>query len=684
MTKKAHSSFTTNRTFARTHLAAPSLAAAFWMASATASQALTLTPPPQMRHVCSNPMPPQSFSAYIDSTIPSDLDPYLVEPPTPTTRIYFSVLLPARCATEHFPLVYNQAAWGTQRIRRQAFNDDPVQMAPEALSELHLLQQLPDYGYAVISVDPRGIGESIPENGGGTQRLMDPNAEIQDARQILDWAYDHADEYGIQIEPATGIPKDIKVGTYGVSYGGGFQMSLAALDARVDTIIPTMTWNDLVYSIEPGEAVKLGWDGVLCGVGQLAGQKYTPQLSETCRTVGLTNPRAGKLRTLHDFAVYLGVAEDQPPTAAALARQKRLEQGVGTNGFPTETEMIEFLEYPGMGYFASRQALGLDWGFGEAKGAAKLRPISALFIQGNSDLLFNLTEGYWNWRYFTAAGGDTRLMSTNGGHNALLTLETGYCGDLNVLDASLAWFGHYLKGDSSDAIAKIPKVCISVSDTIGAPKVANVAVKLSDFPVGSLSGTGAIPAQANTIAATVQAFQVDPTFVPITTITQSGAVLAGAPTMSSINVLPGPMAMPDIQVVALVATGIRRNGQLITVDQQVTGFAQGLHVRTDQFIHQEDVVVLPAVGEQLQPGDEVGLLFYPEHYNFTALTSPQGLVNDRLLINQVIGVPPLPVDFPKLDTLVGLAYINPYGVQISDVGLPIFIPGQYQDSRLTP
>src|SRR5436305_3460666 len=46
-------------------------------------------------------------------------------------------------------------------------------------------------------------------------------------------------------------PNDPRVGTWGGSYGGGFQFALASVDSRIDAMIPLITWNDLSYSLGP-------------------------------------------------------------------------------------------------------------------------------------------------------------------------------------------------------------------------------------------------------------------------------------------------------------------------------------------------------------------------------------------------------------------------------------------------
>ena len=86
-----------------------------------------------------------------------------------------------------------------------------------------------------------------------------------------------------------------------------------------------------------------------------------------------------------------------------------------------------------------------------AAGSVVLRPVPALFLQGNRDVIFNLTEAYWNWQYFRDAGGDARLLSNEGAHmNPLANQLEGDagCGAVSGLDAALGWLDVHLRGAS--------------------------------------------------------------------------------------------------------------------------------------------------------------------------------------------------------------------------------------------
>ena len=78
---------------------------------------------------------------------------------------------------------------------------------------------------------------------------------------------------------------DIRVGMVGSSYGGQAQFAVAAVDPRLDAIVPLVTWNDLAYSLSPNNstllpdsvryrtvgAEKLQWNGLFLELGLEAG-----------------------------------------------------------------------------------------------------------------------------------------------------------------------------------------------------------------------------------------------------------------------------------------------------------------------------------------------------------------------------------------------------------------------------
>jgi ABC-2 type transport system ATP-binding protein len=131
--------------------------------------------------------------------------------------------------------------------------------------------------------------------------------------------------------------------------------------------------------------------------------------------------------------------------------------------------------------------------------------------------------------------------------------------------------------------------------------------------------------------------------------------------------------------VAYVGVGIQRGGSTFLVDDEVTGFVQGDH--TNNVGTNDTAVLLPGVGERLQKGDVVGLLFYPQHVQYSAVLSAASAPGATNIVNMVLGtsVPPIA---SALDTSI-VAVPNPYAVTITDVELPILVPGQYPGSALS-
>ncbi|MGQ3058514.1 MAG: hypothetical protein ACT6T0_15105, partial [Nevskia sp.] len=137
------------------------------------------------------------------------------------------------------------------------------------------------------------------------------------------------------------------------------------------------------------------------------------------------------------------------------------------------------------------------------------------------------------------------------------------------------------------------------------------------------------------------------------------------------NLLPRP-------AIAFVGVGIRRNGSLILVDDQLTPFVEGIHDSNRS--QQNGVVELPAVGELLEAGDEVGLLFYEQQVQYAAVVSALSLPNLTNVVNFALGTAIPPIGSALDGSL--LAAPNPYEATVTDVALPILRPGEYPGSSL--
>jgi ABC-2 type transport system ATP-binding protein len=120
------------------------------------------------------------------------------------------------------------------------------------------VRQLVEAGYAVLTWDQRGFGQS-----GGVANVDDPRIEAVDVETLVDV---------LAADPriAQDAPGDPQVGMAGGSYAGGIQFVTAARDRRVDAIAPEIAWNNLLESLIPHGVVKIGWGAILYAGGMTA------------------------------------------------------------------------------------------------------------------------------------------------------------------------------------------------------------------------------------------------------------------------------------------------------------------------------------------------------------------------------------------------------------------------------
>ena len=81
---------------------------------------------------------------------------------------------------------------------------------------------------------------------------------------------------------------DPKIGMVGASYGGGIQLVTAAIDPRVDAIVPTIAWNNLNTSLYKSEAPKTSWGALLTAALIFTGARVNPQTYSAVATALLT------------------------------------------------------------------------------------------------------------------------------------------------------------------------------------------------------------------------------------------------------------------------------------------------------------------------------------------------------------------------------------------------------------
>ncbi|MEQ4719689.1 CocE/NonD family hydrolase [Nonomuraea sp. B19D2] len=258
-------------------------------------------------------------------------------------------------------------------------------------------------GYAVLTWSARGFGRST-----GEIALNSPDYEVKDVKQLIDWL---AKRPEVQLD-ASGDPR---VGIAGGSYGGAIALMTAALDHRVDAIVPQITWSDLADALFPNAATPTGattaesgvfkrmWAGIFFGQG-VSLDSFALQGRRQAAAGPLTAEQARCGRFLPAICdIYQQVAKDgrATPEAVALLRKSSPITVAGQIKAPT------------------------------------------LLIQGQRDSLFPLSHADATAKAIAAAGTPVSLAWFDGGHD-------GGNGEADwVSEQYSAWFARYLKGDES-------------------------------------------------------------------------------------------------------------------------------------------------------------------------------------------------------------------------------------------
>ena len=203
------------------------------------------------------------------------------------TPIVATLMLPAQAsASTPVPAVIGTHGWAGSRSR-----------SPSGLTA-----RLIDDGYAILTWDSRGFGES-----GGEANVGAPGFEVEDAKALLDYL---ASRPEIQVDG----PGDPRVGWIGGSNAGGVQLNTAAFDGRVEAIVPEIPWGDLIQDLLPNGVPKQTWDtilyagglatGVALGLQSPAGPQtgaYPPQIHQAFAEVAATGTVSEPIRKWFAF-----------------------------------------------------------------------------------------------------------------------------------------------------------------------------------------------------------------------------------------------------------------------------------------------------------------------------------------------------------------------------------------------
>lgn len=202
-------------------------------------------------------------------------------------------------------------------------------------------------GYNVVTWDPRGEWRSE-----GVMHLNSPDLEGRDMSHIISFLSTLPE---VQLDAIN----DPRIGMTGASYGGGIQLATAAIDHRVDAIVPTIAWNNLVDVLFPRDAVNSSWGTLLPAVLALTFAREHPRIFPVAIQ-----------------GVLFGIAD------------------------PADIELVNSLS------------------FGD-----QIKDITAptLLIQGTVDTLFTLDQAHTNALALIEAGTTTKVIWYCGGHGACLS-----------------------------------------------------------------------------------------------------------------------------------------------------------------------------------------------------------------------------------------------------------------------
>lgn len=154
-------------------------------------------------------------------------------------------------------------------------------------------------GYVGLVYSGLGFGKS-----GCLITLDDPAIDGRAATGLIDFlAGTRAADDGTKADFVTKDGKgDPRVGMIGGSYGGAIQLATAAVDHRVDALVPLITWNDLSYALDPNNtATSKGVSSDTPGVfkWQWTNGFYLMGEGQTILAPSLDPSRFGNLTCLH-------------------------------------------------------------------------------------------------------------------------------------------------------------------------------------------------------------------------------------------------------------------------------------------------------------------------------------------------------------------------------------------------
>jgi ABC-2 type transport system ATP-binding protein len=347
---------------------------------------------------------------------------------------------------------------------------------------------------------------------------------------------------------------DPRVGMIGGSYGGEIQFSVASVDARVDTIVALITWNDLSYSLDP---------------------------NNTAQTTGVTSSTPGAIKL--NWGVGFSAEGVLDGMEGATDDPSRLY------GCPNFADWVcpALAEAGSTGYFWP-DAIAATRHASVASYLGKI-DVPVLLMQGEKDTLFNLNEAAATYTALKAQGTPVKMVWHSWGHSD----GTPAPGELSLSNPDPAtqyetarvadWFAHYLEGSD---VGTGPNFAY-FRDWVDYTGIATPAYATSSkYPVGAgrtyyFSGSGGLTADPLGVAPGSQSF-VTPQFgapssinpldvlggytgqLPQADLPGTFANWTSAPLADHVNVAGSPVVTVQVQApTAALSQGLGPAGQLV-------------------------------------------------------------------------------------------------------------------------
>ncbi|MHB1533228.1 MAG: CocE/NonD family hydrolase [Acidimicrobiales bacterium] len=519
-------------------------------------------------------------------------------------------------------------------------------------------------GYVVLSYSGLGFGGS-----GCKITLDDPTYDGEAASQLVSFlggAPGIAFTDAAHTQPVAGLDDvihdsidhaghhdtyDPRVGMIGGSYGGEVQFATAAIDPRVDTIVPLITWNNLNYSLAPNNA---------------APNNAAPNNSDLLSGLAAANPGVTKTTWIAAFSAE-GMADGLQ----------------GAQGDPSRlVGCPNFANWVCPGLVASASL-----GYPDAATAAHLTHASVasyldqvriptLLMQGENDTLFNLNEAVATYQGLQAQGTTVKMIWQSWGHSD----TTPAPGELNLSApdpttqyeaARIAdWFGHYLK---DQRISTGPGFAYFRDWVPYSGNAAPAYGTAPSYPVGSaiglyLSGGGSLVARPDQITGGAQALVTPPAGLPTSVssidVVNSSVMRYGQlpdvnvpgtygswtsdPLASSVDVVGVPTLDVTLSAPAAALSQLGGPaGQLVLFaklyDVSPAGTAQLVHgliapVRVAD-VNRPVHITLPAIAHRFASGDRIEIMLAGGDLNYRAGLVPTAVTVETGGAGQVLSLP---------------------------------------------